>query len=85
MLRIQRTAGPTTVLTVSGRLHCGNVHELCQLLEMEPAGQIVAIDLADLVLADHDVVRLLREFEDRHRIILYNCPAYVRTWMSADD
>jgi hypothetical protein len=43
---------------------------------------VVVLDLADLVLADRDVVRLLREFEARERIVLRNCPAYIRMWMA---
>ena len=86
MLRIQRTTDRAAiVLTVSGRLDAENVSELRRSLDMVPAGDAVVIDLADLVLADRDVVRLLREFEASERIVLRNCPAYIRIWMAAEE
>ena len=86
MLKIQRTTDRAAiVLTVSGRLDAENVGELCQLLDAIPAGAVVVLDLTDLVLADRDVVRLLREFEAGERIVLRNCPAYIRIWMAADE
>ena len=85
MLRIQRTTGRTVVLTVSGRLEAANVSQLCQLIDAEPAGELLVLDLTDLVLADRDIVRLLREFEARERIVLRHCPAYIRIWMAAED
>ena len=36
-------------------------------------------------LADRAVVRLLREFVDHKRIVLRNCPAYIRIWMAAEE
>jgi anti-anti-sigma regulatory factor len=84
MLKIQRTTGRTTVLTVSGRLEAENVDQLCQLIDEEPTGEVLVLDLTDLVLADRDVVRLLREFEARERIVLRNCPTYIRIWMAGE-
>jgi anti-anti-sigma regulatory factor len=86
MLKIQRTADRAAiVLTVSGRLDVENISELCGSLDAIPGGAAVVLDLADLVLADRDVVRLLRTLEARERIVLRNCPAYVRIWMGAED
>jgi ABC-type transporter Mla MlaB component len=86
MLRIQRTADRTAVvLTVSGRLDADNVGQLCESLNAIPIDKTVALDLRDLVLADRAVVRLLREFEERRRIVLRNCPGYIRIWMAAED
>jgi anti-anti-sigma regulatory factor len=86
MLRIQRTAQRgAVVLTVSGRLDANNVTELCESLDAIPSGAAVVLDLRDLLLADREVVRLLRQFEARERIVLRNCPAYIRIWMSAED
>ena len=85
MLKIQRTTDRAAiVLTVSGRLDAENVSELCESLDAIPGGAAVVLDLTDLVLADRDVVRLLREFEARERIVLRNCPAYIRIWMAAE-
>jgi hypothetical protein len=85
MLRIQRTPGRPVVLTVSGRLEAGNVSELWRLIDAEPATEVLALDLANLVLVDGEVVRLLRQFEARERIVLRNCPAYIRVWMASED
>jgi anti-anti-sigma regulatory factor len=86
MLKIQRTTDRAAiVLTVSGRLDAGNVSELCASLDAIPPGASVVLDLTDLVLADRDVVRLLKEYEAREGIVLRNCPPYIRIWMAAED
>jgi len=86
MLKIQRTTyRAAIVLTISGRLDAENVSELCESLDAIPGGAAVVLDLTDLVLADRDVVRLLRELEDGERIVLRNCPAYIRMWMAGED
>jgi len=81
MLKIRRTRGRTVVFTISGQLDADNVNELCQLLDDEPARSVLVLDLTDLVLADRDAVRFLREYEARGRVVLRNCPAYVRMWI----
>ena len=86
VLKIQRTTDRAAiVLTVSGRLDAENVSELCESLDAIPGGAAVVLDLTDLVLADRDVVRLLREFEAGERIVLRNCPPYIRVWMTAEN
>ena len=86
MLRIQRTTDRTiTVLTVSGRLDAENISALRQSLGMVPAGEAVVLDLADLVLADREAVRFLGDREAGGRIVLLNCPAYIRKWMEGEE
>jgi len=86
MLRIQRTTdGAAIVLTVSGRLDAGNVSDLSATLNGLGAGAAVVLDLTDLVLADRDVIRLLKLYEAREGVVLRNCPAYIRIWMAAED
>jgi anti-anti-sigma regulatory factor len=85
LVKIQRGIDPTLVFTVSGRLDVENVGELCQLIDVEPAGAVVVLDLTDLVLADRDAVRFLRDYEAGGRIVLLNCPAYLRAWMTAEE
>jgi len=85
MLKISRTTDPTVVFTISGRLEAANVSELCQLIDAEPAGGVLVLDLTDLILADRDAVRFLRDSEARERVVLRNCPAYIRTWMSGKE
>ena len=84
MLRIHRTSGRTIVFRISGKLDTDGVKELCHLLDAEPGGGVLILDLTDLVLADRDGVRFLREYETRGRIALRNCPAYVRSWMAGE-
>ena len=85
MLRIHRTSGRTVVFTISGQLDADNVNELCQLVDAEAAGGVLVLDLTDLVLANRDAVRFLREYEARGRVVLRNCPAYVRSWMVCEN
>ena len=85
LLRIQRTLDRTVVFAVSGRLDAENLSELRQLIDAEPAGSVVVLDLADLVLADRDAVRYLRNCEAAGRIVLRSCPAYIRIWIAAEE
>jgi hypothetical protein len=85
LLKIQRTMDRPVVFTVSGRLDAENVSELCQLIDAEPAGAVVVLDFTDLVLADRDAIRYLRDCETGDRIVLRNCPAYIRAWMAAEE
>jgi anti-anti-sigma regulatory factor len=85
LLKIQRTMDRTAVFAVSGRLDAENVSELCELIDAEPAGAVVVLDLTDLVLADHAAIRYLRDCETTGRIVLRNCPAYIRVWMAAEE
>ena len=85
LLKIQRSPDQALVFTVSGRLEIENVGELCHLIDAEPAGAVVVLDLTDLVLADRDAVRYLRDYETGGRIVLRNCPAYIRAWMAAKE
>jgi len=84
MLKIHRTTGGTPVITISGHLDANNVNELCQVVDAEPPGGVLVLDLADLVLADREAVRVLRQYEARGRVVLRDCPAYVRTWMAGE-
>ena len=84
MVKIHRTSGRKVVLAISGKLDSDNVNELCQVVDAEPAGGVLVLDLTNLVLADRDAVRFLGEYEARGRVVLRNCPAYVRTWMAGE-
>jgi len=81
MLKIHCTRGRKIVFTISGQLDVDHVNELCQLIDAEPAGDVLVLDLMDLLLADRDAVRLLRQYEADGRVVLRNCPAYIRTWI----
>jgi len=82
MLKIQcATDGAITLLTVSGRLDAENIDELRQSLDILPEGNAVALDLADLLLADREAIRFLGDREASGQIALRHCPAYIRTWL----
>jgi anti-anti-sigma regulatory factor len=83
MLKIQRKANGDVVLTLSGRLGTDNVSELSALLDAEPPGLAVVLDLKDVVLVDRDTVRFLRARES-DGIALRNCPPYIREWITRD-
>jgi len=84
MLKIQRTANGDVVLTVSGRLGAGNVTDLSELLDAEPTGRAVVLDLKDVVLVDREIVQFLRACE-RDGIALRNCPPYIRQWIAGEE
>ena len=65
MLKIHHTSGRTVVFAISGRLDADNVNELCQVVDAEPSGGVLVLDLTDLVLADRDAVGVLRKYEAR--------------------
>ena len=83
MLKIQRTANGDVVFTVSGRLDADSMGELSALVDAEPAGRPLILDLKDLVLVDRDALRFLRLCEG-NGIVLRNCPPYIRAWMARE-
>jgi hypothetical protein len=83
LLKIQREVGRPAVFTISGSLNTENVSELCQLIDAEPRGAVVTLDLTDLIVADREAVRLLRDRERDARVVLQNCPAYIRALIAA--
>ena len=76
--------GTITVLTVSGRLDAANIDELRQSLDTVPDGDAVALDLADLLLADRATVRFLGDREASGQIVLRHCPGYIRRLMESE-
>jgi anti-anti-sigma regulatory factor len=84
MLKIQRKANGDVVLTLSGHLDADSLNELTTVLDAEPAGRTVALDLKDVVLVDRDTVRFLRARE-RDGLALRNSPPYIREWIARED
>jgi len=85
LLKIQRTMDGPVVFTISGYLNSENVGELCQSIDAEPSGAVVTLDLTDLILADREAVRLLRDRERDAQVVLQNCPAYIRALIAAEE
>jgi ABC-type transporter Mla MlaB component len=84
MLRIQRHSNSSMVIfSLSGRIEVEDAGELQRLLDLEGAGQQVALDLRDITLVDRDALKLLARWE-AEGIKLENCPAYVREWIDTE-
>jgi hypothetical protein len=71
------------VFSLSGRIEVEDAGELQRLLDLEGAGQQVALDLRDITLVDRDALKLLARWE-AEGIKLENCPAYVREWIDTE-
>jgi hypothetical protein len=85
LLKIHRTMDGPVVFTISGYLNTESVGELCHLIDAEPSGAVVTLDLTDLILADREAVRFLRDRERGARVVLHNCPAYIRALIAAEE
>jgi hypothetical protein len=85
LLKIQRASDRGVVFTVIGQLNAENVNELRLLIDAEPPGAVMVLDLTDLVLADRDAVCYLRACETGDRIALLKCPTYIREWMATEE
>ena len=69
------------ILCVSGRITAQDVNMLRGVLEQERSA--VAIDLKDVLLVDHEAVKLLAVYES-NGAELRNCPAYIREWVTRE-
>jgi len=67
------------VLRVSGRITAEHMTMIKELVEPEHGA--VALDLAEVTLADSDSVNLLASLE-RKGIEIRNCPAFLREWLA---
>jgi len=66
------------VLYISGQIAAEDLEVVRTALDV---CQIVAIDLAEVALANRDAVRLLGQAE-ADGIELRSCPAYIREWIT---
>jgi hypothetical protein len=69
------------ILCISGRITGQEVDMLRDLLDQET--RVVAIDLKDVVLVDHEAVNFLAHRESG-AVELRNCPAYIREWINRE-
>jgi anti-anti-sigma regulatory factor len=82
MLKIQRSANGEVVFTLSGQMDQESVAELEKLIESEPNGSRIVLNLKDATLVNEDAISFLERCES-NSITLRNCPAYVREWINA--
>jgi len=83
MLKIQRSSSDKVIYTLSGRIEAEDLAELRRLIDLESAGQHLALDLKDVTLADRDAVKFLLDSEE-HGIKLENCPLYIHEWIERE-
>ena len=85
MLKIGRTkTDRAVVLTLSGRLTAENITTLSAVIAAETTGQLLALDLADVILADREAIRFLLHCDACEHIRLRNRPAFIRAWMARE-
>lgn len=83
MLRIRRSEeGGAVTLALSGRIEDQHRSELQALLDGEPEGSEIILDLQEVRLVDREVVRFLADCKARG-IKIINCPSFVREWMES--
>ena len=78
-LKIEKvSAGPKTIIRLSGRLQAEHLDELKVQLAGDWRG--IGLDLDGVTLVDVDVVRFLNTCEE-HNVELLHCSPYIREWM----
>jgi hypothetical protein len=81
VLRIERSGNGETVFTLSGRMTDEHIVELDGLLQAEPPGRHVVLNLKDLILVGQDEIEFLARCEEQG-ITLRNCAPYIREWIT---
>ena len=81
MLKIQRSANGVTVIALSGRMEKEHIVELEKLLEAEPPGRPIVLDLKHLTLAGQSEIDFFAQCEGRG-VALANCAPYIREWVT---
>jgi hypothetical protein len=82
MLRIQKSEeGALVVLRLIGRIEAEGLAELQTIVRVESRNHDLVLNLKDVMLVDRDGVKFLGRCE-AGSIKLWNCPAYVRRWIT---
>ena len=81
VFKIQKSKNGTTVIALSGRMEKEHIVELEKLLEAEPAGGLIVLDLKNLTLAGQREIEFFAGCEERG-FTLANCPPYIREWIN---
>ena len=79
MFKIQRSANG--VIALIGRMEKEHIAEIEALLEAEPSGRRIVLDLKNLTLAGQSEIDFLAECEGRG-VALANCAPYIREWIT---
>jgi hypothetical protein len=81
VLKIQKTANGVTVIALSGRMEAEHIVELEKLLEAEPPGRRIVLDLKHLTLAGQTEIDFFAQWEERG-VTLANGAPYIREWIT---
>jgi anti-anti-sigma regulatory factor len=80
-LKIEKvSAGPRTIIRLSGRLQAEHLDELRAQLDGGGRGTGVDLDLEGVTLVDVEVVRFFITCEE-HNVELLHCSPFIREWM----
>ncbi len=81
-LRIDITIdGHVVTLRLSGRIGSDDLDDVRE--EIAGRGGVNVLDLDEVMLVDVEAVRFLKAAE-RDGVVLRNCPAFVREWLSRE-
>lgn len=81
--RIERTiSGRGVTFFLSGEMDRDHLAELGALMAAE-SNRLVSLDLAEVTLVAREAVKFLARAEAAGAILV-NCPAYVRSWIDAE-
>jgi hypothetical protein len=83
MLQIRRSPASRVVFSLSGQIGGEELAELQRLLSVEEVGRDIVFDLREVTLVDRDAVKFLARCK-AERILLENCPAFIREWIEAE-
>ena len=81
VFKIQRSGNGVTVIALIGRMEKEHIVELKTLLDGEPPGRRIVLDLKNLTLAGQTEIDFLIECE-RRGVTLANCASYIREWIT---
>jgi hypothetical protein len=81
VFKIHRSDTGVTVIALIGRMDKEHIVELENLLEAEPPGRHIVLDLKNLTLAGQSEIDFLTECEARG-VTLANCAPYIREWIT---
>lgn len=69
------------MIALSGRMENEHIVELKKVLEAEPPGRRIVLDLKNLTLAGQSEIDFFADCEGRG-VTLANCAPYIREWIT---
>jgi anti-anti-sigma regulatory factor len=81
VFKIERSENGVTVIALSGRMENEHIDELEKILQAEPSGRRIVLDLKHLTLAGSSEIDFFAECEG-HGVMLTNCAPYIREWIT---